>query len=49
MEDRTHLGLNAERAAKLKALMEHRISEAQNAMKPGPAKVMPRIEKKKLM
>ena len=31
MEDRSHLGLNAERAATLKALMEHRISEAEQA------------------
>ena len=49
MEDRSHLGLNPERAASLKALMEHRISEAQNAIRFQPAKVMPIIEKTKLM
>ncbi|HEY6487641.1 MAG: hypothetical protein WCC26_01275 [Terracidiphilus sp.] len=31
MEDRSHLGLNHERAATLKALMERRISEAEQA------------------
>lgn len=31
MEDRSHLGLNHERAATLKALMERRISEAEHA------------------
>lgn len=34
MEDRSHLGLNNERAAALRALMERRISEAERA--PGP-------------
>jgi len=49
MEDRSHLGLNPERAASLEALMVHRISEAENAIKPRPAKATPIIEKTKLM
>ncbi|HLY42441.1 MAG TPA: hypothetical protein VKR52_14600 [Terracidiphilus sp.] len=49
MEDRSHLGLNAERAATLKALMERRIYAAQNAIKPSARVTKPIIEKTKLM
>jgi hypothetical protein len=39
MEDRSHLGLNAERAAKLRNLMHRRISVAEEALAKNPARI----------
>jgi hypothetical protein len=36
MEDQSHLGLNAERAAKLRTLMRRRISAAEEVFSKGP-------------
>jgi hypothetical protein len=41
MEDRSHLGLSAERAAKLRTLMQLRISAAEKALGKNPVSSTP--------